>query len=210
MMTNESKSAVIAASAVAITTTLASAAEGDSVAELIAKIKDKDDKVRGPAWQSAGKFGAPAVKPLAEVMTDSEMEVARSAKRALWLIVRNAGRPGANAERKAVVEQLVPLLGNGGPVVRREVLWMLSEIAGDEAVAPIAKLLADADLREDARCALQRIPGNQAIAALKQGLAEAPEAFKYNLADSLRARGVKVQGYPSQKLVPVKQTSVKV
>ena len=52
-----------------------------SVNDLIAKIKDPDDKVRSAAWSAAGRVGAPAVKPLAAVATDpvSELEIGRSA-----------------------------------------------------------------------------------------------------------------------------------
>jgi len=35
--------------------------------------------------------------------------------------------------------------------VRREVLWMLSEIGDGDAIAPMAALLTDKDVREDAR-----------------------------------------------------------
>ena len=61
----------------------ADTAQGQGVDELIAGIKSDSDKVRTEAWQSAGEVGAPAVKPLAEVMTDDNLEVARAAKRAL-------------------------------------------------------------------------------------------------------------------------------
>jgi len=179
-----------------------------AIDDLIAKIKSRDDAVRGPAWQSAGSVGAPAVKPLADVMTDANFEIARAAKRALYKIVRHAGRPGAAKEAKAVATELVALLPSNPTVVRREALWMLSEIGGDEAVAPVAALLSDKTLREDARCALMRLPGRKATAALKKAFASAPEEFKFALAESLRQRGEKVKGYPSQKLVPTRQTAV--
>jgi len=179
-----------------------------AIDDLIAKIKSQDDSVRGPAWQGAGPCGAPAVKPLAAVMTDADFEIARAAKRALYKIVRHAGRPGAAKEAKAVATELVALLPSNTTVVRREVLWMLSEIGGDESVAPMAALLSDKDLREDARCELMRLRGRKATAALKSAFASAPEEFKFALAESLRQRGEKVKGYPSQKLVPTRQTTV--
>ena len=189
--------------------TNALAADTSDVNELVAKIKSKDDAVRGPAWQGAGPVGARAVGPLAEVMTDADFETARCAKRAIEKVVRHAGRPGADPERKAVQTELVKLLKHASANVRRHATWMLSEIGDDAAVEPVAALLADSELREDARCSLERIPGAKATAALKQAMSTAPEAFKYALANSLRVRGEKVEGYPSQKLVPTKQTSVK-
>lgn len=207
-MNTRTASSLATAAAAALTTT-AIAADAPPLSELIAKIKSPDDKVRGPAWQSAGPAGAPAIAPLAEVMKETNFEVARCAKRALERIVRHAGRPGAEVERKTVAAELVKLLGPGEASVRRHALWMLSEIGDDDAVKPMAGLLADAGLREDARCSLERIPGTAATGALRAALVAAPEDFKFALAHSLRVRGEKVEGYPSQKLVPTKQTGVK-
>ena len=124
-----------AGSAAAATFALAAISASSSaqpVDDLLSKITSKDDAVRGPAWQAAGPIGAPAVKPLAAAMSDSDMEIARAAKRALWKIVRYAGRPGAETERASVAGGLVMLL-NGQPTpVRRETLWMLSEIGGGD------------------------------------------------------------------------------
>jgi len=189
--------------------TIAHGADAAAVDTLVTKIKSTDDAVRGPAWQGAGPIGAPAVAPLAEVMSDPDFEIARCAKRAIEKIVRYAGRPGAGQERQAVQAELVRLLKHASPNVRRHAAWMLSEIGDDAAVDPMAVLLADSAVREDARCALTRLPGPRATNALKKAMESAPEEFKFALAESLRARGEKVSGYPSKKLVPTKQTSVK-
>lgn len=150
------------------------------------------------------------VKSLAKVMADENFEVARAAKRGLWKIVRHAGRPGAGDEKSAVIAELVVLLGDDQPAsVRREVLWMLSEIARTKSIKPIAALLSNKELREDARMVLQRIPGRRSLAALRAGLKAAPKDFKINIAQSLRQRGVRVRGLPCVKLVPTKKTNVK-
>ena len=179
-----------------------------ALAEFLEKIQSPDDAIRGPAWQNAGPVGAPAVVPLGEVMTHADFEIARAAKRAIERIVRHAGRPGAAPERRAVAAELVKLLAHANSNVRKHALWMLSEIGEDAAVPPMARLLEDPEMREDARCALERIPGRAATAALRKALATAPESFKYALAHSLRVRGEKVEGYPSQKRVPTKPTRV--
>ena len=71
-------------------------------------------------------------------MAHGELEVSRAATRAMWMISRSAGAPGATGKPETV-SALVQLLGDVWPVeVRREVLWMLSEIAGSESVRPIA------------------------------------------------------------------------
>jgi HEAT repeat protein len=208
MTTNPTNTISIAAAAAAALAGASHAAEAASLDELIARIKSTDDKVRGPAWQGAAPYGAPAVKPLAEVMIDPHFEVARSARRALEVIVRHAGRPGARKEAQAVEKALIPLLQSEALAVRRAALWMLSEIGGNDAVPAMASLLADKDAREDARCALLRMPGRRATSALKSAFAAAPEEFKFALADALRQRGEKVEGYPSRKLVPTRQTTV--
>lgn len=181
-----------------------------AVADLIAKIRDKDPNVRAAARDNAGQVGSPAVKPLSAVMTDENFEVARAAERAIWKIVRHAGRPKADNERKAVVKELVPLLGNSQPVrVKREAMWMLSELGGDEAVEPVVSQLSDKELREDARMVLERLPGKKSLAALQMALRTVPEEFKINVAQSLRARGVSVPGLPCQKLVPTRKMDMK-
>ena len=172
------------------------------IERLLLGIKSLDPAVRGPAWQGAGPIGAPAVKPLVALLTDADFEISRSAKRALYQIVRHAGRPHAPVEAKAVEVELIPLLRSDSVLVRREVLWLLSEIGGDAAVAPVAELLADKEVREEARCALTRVPGQKATAALKAALGSTPEEFRFALAESLRLRGEKVDGYPSRKLEP--------
>lgn len=198
---------------VAVTGVLAGeskAAQDAAVGDLIAKITDKNDKVRAEAWLNAGKVGAPAVKPLAEVMTDADFQIARAAKRGLWKIVHHVGRPGAAREKRPVVAELLGLLSDNRPVaVRREVVWMLSEIGGARCVGPVAELLSNKELREDARMVLQRLPGERSLRALRRGLRTVPEEFKINIAQSLRARGVKVPGLPCQKLVPTRKTSLK-
>jgi len=206
MSIGKSRNAVLAMGTAAAT---AGAADKETVNQLIAKIKDSRPEVRTEAWLGAGNVGAAAVRPLSKVMTDEDLEVARAAKRALWQIVRHAGRPGAEEERKAVATRLARLLGDKQPVpVRREVLWMLSEIGKAGVVKPMARLLENEDLREDARMALERMPGKRSVTALKAALKTVPEKFKPNIAQSLRRRGQTVRGYPCAKLVPTRTTSV--
>lgn len=210
MSTSDLRSASISTIGAAAISQTARAADTQPVDKLIAGLKDKDEKVRTEAWLGAGQVGAPAAEPLAKVMTDNDLEVARAAKRGLWKLVRHAGRPKAGRERRAVEAEFVGLLGDDQPVpVRREVLWMLSEIGSGRSVDAIAALLSNSELREDARMTLQRIPNKKALAALQAALDTAPDDFKLNIAQSLRQRGVKVEGLPCVKLVPTKKTSVK-
>jgi hypothetical protein len=58
---------------------------------------------------------------------------------------------------------------------------------------------------------LERIPGEKSLAALQGVLASTPPEFRNHVAHSLRVRGVAVSPdeYPSQKLIPSKQTKVR-
>ena len=210
MSKNSLKKVSIAARAVGVMALSADTAQAQGADELIAGIKSDNAEKRTKSWQSAGEVGAPAVRPLAETMTDDDLEVARAAKRALWQIVRYTGRPKANKEKRAVEKELTGLLGRKQPLaVRREVLWMLSEIGGRVSIKPIAGLMRNKNLREDARMALERIPTKRAVSTLKTAFEKAPEDFKPNIAQSLRKRGEEVAGYPCKKLVPTKKTDVK-
>jgi HEAT repeat protein len=205
---SESGHGVLAAAVLGVGATVARA-DSAAVDKLVSELQSQDEAVRGAAWQGAATLGAPAVKPLATLMAHGDFEIARSAKRALWRIVRLAGRPNADKKRKAVQAELVALLDSAPLSVRREAVWMLSEIGDSSTVEDIAKLLSEAEAREDARGALERIPGPQATRVLQQAMQTAPEDFRFALANSLRVRGREIKGYPSQKLLASRQTSVK-
>ena len=175
---------------------------------LIERIKSSDDAVSGAAWQNAGAYGAPAVQPLAELMSHPEFELARKARRALYRVVRRGGYPWSGRQREAIEVELIHALDTAPAPVRRELAWMLSEIGGRRAIPPLAALLVNLEVREDARCVLTRHPAPEATAALKSAFANAPDDFKYALAESLRQRGETVEGYPSRKLAATAQTSV--
>ena len=176
---------------------------------LIERMQSKDDAVRAAARDKAGPLGAKAVLPLAKIAAGGELEIARAANRAIQNIVYLAGRPGAENEAKAVAAELLKLLGDSQPLqLRRDVLWMIWQIAGEEAVEPVAALLANPDLNEDARMTLERLPGDKATAALKAALARAVDDAKPALAHSLRVRGVETPGVPDLRLKPTKKTSV--
>lgn len=165
---------------------------------------------RRPAWQDAGPLGAEAVGPLVEAMQSPDAEMARAAKRALWSVVDHAGRPGAGDSRREVLGRISEALvrGKSPPGVVRELLWMLGTL-GDSGVVPLlADKLADPVMREDARCVLQRVPGEASAKALREAMEQAPDDFAVALADALRARGEPVSGRPSRRLVPSRRTQV--
>jgi HEAT repeat protein len=187
---------------------MASITVTDSVAGFLERLQSRDEAVSTAASQHAGPYGAPAVKSLIALMGSSDTEAARRARRALEHIVHYAGHPAFKSRRDAVEREMAQALGTAPVQVRRVVVWMLSEIGGTRAVKAISGELTNADVREDARCALTRIPVRAAIRALQAAFEIAPEDFRFALAESLRQRGRKVDGYPSRKRVPRGQTAV--
>lgn len=208
-MKKETKTAAAILTGAITLSTPVNAANSAKVRDLITQLKSSDEKVRTKAWLGAGEVGPVAIKPLAKVMVNDDLEVARAAKRAMWKIVHHVGRPEAAKEKRAAVLRLHPLLEENQPdSVRVEVTRMLSEIGGKNVIGPLVELLKNKALREDARQALQRIPGMQATGALRAALEFVPEDLKTPIVAALRARGEKVAGYPCQKLVPTKITKV--
>lgn len=161
----------------------------ENLQEFLDKIKSSDANVRYAAWRSAGPMGAQAVAPLADLMASADKGVAKAAQGALQAIVHHAGRPGASREARAVSEELLKVAASNRPrLVRADALNWLGMIGDGRIVSGIAKLLGDAELREDARMALERIPGREAQRALERALQTAPADFKPNIEQSLYNR----------------------
>ena len=66
------------------------------VEELMAGILSEDEAIGNAACDAAPQYGASAVRPLGIEMGRPDFEIARRAKRALYGVVRHAGRPGAS------------------------------------------------------------------------------------------------------------------
>lgn len=181
--------------------------------KLLELLKSNDPLVRRDAWLKAGPLGGDALPSLADLAGKAELEVSRASNRAMWQIVRYAGAPGRETERQGVVEALGELVVDTRLTVqlRRDMVWMLSEIIADEEIdESIAfSLLKDPDLQEDVRMALQRVAGPKAVGLLKAALQQAEGDFKAALACSLRKCQVAIEEPPCPKLVPRKQTRVK-
>jgi len=182
-----------------------------AVAELIRKLKSDSSETRTQAWFECGPLGAPAIPPLAALWADAaaELEVQRAARHAVAQIVRFASRPESRKSRKAVLAELHRLVEADRPSqMRRELLWLLSEIAGDESLSVLSRLLTQETVREEACMALERIPGKRSLKILQTAVGEVPADFKPVLAAALDRRGRKVSGVPSRRLEPTAQTHV--
>jgi hypothetical protein len=136
-----------------------------------------------------------------------EQEVAYTAYRQVELMVVKANAPGKEAERAQVAAELAGQLwaltdakkdDQGKDVPRRpihpvatriKILRLLQGVAGDKEVPAIAKALDDLELREDARCTLDRISSHEADQALVNALETAVGSeFRVGIVASLAAR----------------------
>jgi HEAT repeat protein len=182
----------------------------NTIPEIISALTSSDGSQRAAALEAASKLGAPGIEAISPLLAHSETEHRRAAQRALAGIVRQAGATGKLGQPAAAAERalLASLARHSDEQARRDIIWFLSEVGQADTVKALADLLNDAGLREDARCALERIPGTASIKALKAGFDRAPDEFKFALAESLRKRGETVSGYPSQRLVPTRDTEV--
>lgn len=157
--------------------------------QFLQQISSKDADARYRAWRSAGPMGAAAVAPLADLMAGADRGVAKAAGEAIERIVHHAARPAAQEEARAVSAALLKVAESQRPRrVRADALHWLGFVGDGRVVPGLAKLLGDPALREEARMALERIPGREATRALERARRSAPADFKPHLEQSLRNR----------------------
>jgi hypothetical protein len=181
----------------------------DPVAELIQTLQGGDSEKRTQAWFECGPLGATAIPRLVALWGDADagLEVQRAARNAVFQIVRFSSRPETGKSRIRVTMELNRLVEANGPAqIRRELLWLLSEIAGDESLPALSRLLAQTAVREEACMALERIPGKRSLKILESSLRQSPVDFKPVLAAALARRGHKPSGVDSPRLAPRAQT----
>ncbi len=163
--------------------------------ELIEQIKSADVNVRYAAWNNAGAAGAAAVIPLADQMAVPDRDMAKAAKEAMHRVVHFAARPyGAQAGRAVAAElEKVAAQPERPRIVRVETLKWLALVGDNDSIPALVKLLQDPVVREDARLALERIPGDASLAALTDAQKTASDDFKSNLSQSIYMRKVTAQ-----------------
>lgn len=201
---------VVLATGMLVTSATAATSSDQAVASVVGNLKSKDAKVCGQGIQAARSLDPSAIPTLAELLDSEETEYRRAAKRALEGMVHDAGRPGATKAAKDTEKALLMALSRShSPQAQRELLWLLSEIGGNDSLDAIAQRLSNPELADDARMVLERIPTSKALDTLKKAYAKAaPEAQK-RIAESLAKRRAPVSGFRSEKLKPTKTTSIK-
>ena len=156
-------------------------------------IRSPDHGVRMKARLSAPGHGASAVAELGKILVGPDREPSITASHALTLIVHHAGRPDAEKERGPVLRELGKLVeGSSNSYLRREALWLMGFIGGDEGSVKVAeKCLWDEDehVAEIARLVLERMPGRFAHHAVMAAIGKADEELRADLLFTLAKRG---------------------
>ena len=153
--------------------------------KFLTAIRSDNADERFAAWRQAGQAPPSAIAELGKLAGGNNPGVAKAAAEALTTMVHSVGKDPASPNRAAVVKGLLTLAGSGSLTARVHALRLLSNIAGEDAVAPIAVHLNSPELREEAIYALERIPGNASIQAIMAAYKPAPAEFKPRLLAAL-------------------------
>jgi HEAT repeat protein len=168
----------------------ARAAEPD-VAGLIREFKGEAEPVK----RSAEELAAAYSKVLASLLTDmgaDDVGKRGNAQNEWSRICLRAGRPGAEDDRAAACQAMVPRLGDDTPTVAR--VWLIRQlqwIGKGESLNALVRLMDDKDtlVRESARRAVQVNPSPEAGPALLASLAKADaRAWRIACINALAAR----------------------
>lgn len=143
---------------------------------------------------------------LKQLGSDDQAE-AHKTYMALLTTVREATKPGQQADRKQLAAQLAAELNATNPGgkddkgkdkppvsrysdrVRNRIAELLGHVAGAEETPALAAIIKDWDLRETVRCALERVSADEATDALIAALDEAGPEFRAGVVGSLARRG---------------------
>ncbi|HID07134.1 MAG TPA: HEAT repeat domain-containing protein, partial [Armatimonadetes bacterium] len=136
----------------------------------------------------AGQLGARALPALIDILIHGDNEHQLGARKVIEAIVHYATN-SSEYDRAMVTATLIASLKLNIPIeAKKFIIEMLGYVGIDDAVPPLAELLFDAQLREPARRALERIPVRSATRALVNALMRTHGAFKVALINSLGAK----------------------
>lgn len=136
-------------------------------------------------YARVSQLGADALTALLKLAAKQNTSEGLAAQRVAEAIVHAASAKGVE-ERSKVTRALINALHLELPVETKQfVINLLGYSGTDDAVDALAKLLGDEALREDARRALERIPGEAAAKAILEALPKATGRFKAGLINTL-------------------------
>jgi len=151
--------------------------------KFIDDVRSSDAEARFAAWRAAGEQDPENIPELAKLANSTDAPVAKAAREAITTMVHSVGKEPSSPKRQAIITQLLSV-PNG------QTLRLLSLIGGDESVAPVAKLLKDPALREEAIFCIERIPGTVSEKTMIAAYAAAPDDFKPRILAALGHRRI--------------------
>ncbi|HZN59072.1 MAG TPA: hypothetical protein VFD71_13420 [Planctomycetota bacterium] len=151
----------------------------DDIAGVLKNLSDGNETVRRSAWEKAGELGSDAVLPLVELASGENRDASLAGQRALTVLAHASAAPGRE-DRKRVAAALAAALADAkaAPGVRVLILDLLGSVGDGDVVPGLEKLLADPQLGDPARRALERIPGDASARALESAIDMVPDASK--------------------------------
>ncbi len=161
--------------------------------KLLTDIQSDDKDVRFAAWRAAGDADPSAIPALSKfVDLKDKPGVAKAAREAIITMTHSVGKDTAHPKRAAVNRELLAVATSGAAsnAARTHCLRLLSNIAPEESVPALAKLLSNAELQEEAIYAIERIPGPASNKALLAAYRTAKDDFKPRVLAALGHRRV--------------------
>lgn len=143
--------------------------------DLVAALGGDNDQARTLARQFLPREGVQAVPKMLPLLRQEKPAVREAAFQVLADLANEASAPGRAADRAAVTNYLMTLLGTGQPaeIKLRGLRLLPIVIPPDGDIGPVAALLSDKVLRERAREALEETGTSASRAALREYLAQA-------------------------------------
>ena len=155
--------------------------------ELCGKVRSAEPATREEGWKTIGH--PEMVTALADGMASADKPTAKAAKELLIALAHRAARPGAGMEAAGVTKELIKVANSKqSAAVRGYALHLLGCTADGRSVPKIALLLGQEDVQDEARMALERVPGSAATNALKTAMKTAAPDFRAALMQSLANR----------------------
>lgn len=141
------------------------------------------------AWSMAPKQPVSVIASLADMTLHENPAIAKCAEECINIMVHSVGKSKSNSKRKPVADALIDLLDHESNWVKTLALRLGSLVCDGEHVPAIAKLLHDADQREEAVFALERIPDAEATEALITAYEDVFPEFRNRIVVALGHRG---------------------
>jgi HEAT repeat protein len=172
---------------VLVFSSLCTSARSADVDALIRSLSGDDERARSEARQLLPRAGVSAVPRILPLLANDRPAVWTAAFNTLADFANDVSVPGREADRAAMTASLMTLVAPDQPrELKIRGLRLLAIVVPPQGdVGPVAALLADPDLREKAREALEEIGTPPARAALREAAEHADSAFAAAILNSL-------------------------